>query len=125
MEEYTLKSYFKTASMIALGCRGIGILLGKEADVQRSLFNFGANLGIAFQIRDDLLDFTMSEEVLGKPSHQDLKDVRRIDSGIDNSAYDLCYKREEKEERRRRAGGADIGEDEEGGLTRERNRNNP
>ena len=76
LEEYTLKSYYKTASMIALGCRGVAMILNRNIEDQRHLFNFGANLGIAFQIRDDLLDFIMSEEVLGKPSHQDLKEVR-------------------------------------------------
>ena len=92
LEEYTLKSYYKTASMIALGCRGITMILNRTIQEERSVFNFGANLGIAFQIRDDLLDFTMSEETLGKPSHQDLKDVRkRIKLGTDYSSDYLCH----------------------------------
>ena len=38
------------------------------------MFNFGANLGIAFQIHDDILDFTQSEAQLGKPAFNDLKE---------------------------------------------------
>lgn len=58
-ESYIAKTYFKTASMISLGCRGIAVIMGYgDIKVQRSLFDFGANLGIAFQIHDDILDFT-------------------------------------------------------------------
>jgi len=39
-----------------------------------SLFNFGAHLGIAFQIHDDILDFTQDEAKLGKPAFNDLKE---------------------------------------------------
>jgi heptaprenyl diphosphate synthase len=38
------------------------------------MFNFGAHLGIAFQIHDDILDFTQDESVLGKPSFNDVKE---------------------------------------------------
>ena len=39
-----------------------------------SLFNYGFNLGVCFQLIDDLLDFTSSTEVLGKPALSDLKE---------------------------------------------------
>ena len=55
---YLSKTYFKTASMISLGCRGIALLYKLNDDSHRSLFNFGAHLGIAFQVHDDILDFT-------------------------------------------------------------------
>ena len=55
---YLAKTYFKTASMISLGCRGIALLYKLNDDSHRSLFNFGAHLGIAFQVHDDILDFT-------------------------------------------------------------------
>ena len=72
---YIEKTYFKTASMISLGCRGISILMKlKEDEHQRALFDFGAHLGIAFQIHDDILDFTQSEAQLGKPAFNDLKE---------------------------------------------------
>lgn len=74
-ESYIAKTYFKTASMISLGCRGIAIIMGfTDIQLQRALFDFGANLGIAFQIHDDILDFTQSEAQLGKPAFNDLKE---------------------------------------------------
>jgi geranylgeranyl pyrophosphate synthase len=74
-ESYIAKTYFKTASMISLGCRGIAIIMGfTDIHLQRALFDFGANLGIAFQIHDDILDFTQSEAQLGKPAFNDLKE---------------------------------------------------
>lgn len=74
-ESYIAKTYFKTASMISLGCRGIAIIMGfTDTQLQRALFDFGANLGIAFQIHDDILDFTQSEAQLGKPAFNDLKE---------------------------------------------------
>lgn len=61
--------------MISLGCRGLGVLMDFDLESQRHLFNFGAHLGIAFQVHDDILDFTQSEEQLGKPAFNDLKEV--------------------------------------------------
>ena len=45
---YVSKTYYKTASMISLGCRGIGVLMNFDTESQRRLFDFGAHLGIAF-----------------------------------------------------------------------------
>lgn len=45
---YISKTYYKTASMISLGCRGLGLIFGLDTANQQKLFNFGANLGIAF-----------------------------------------------------------------------------
>mgnify|MGYP001095717129 CR=1 FL=1 len=47
-DSYIAKTYFKTASMISIGCRGIGILMDFDLERQRALFDFGAHLGIAF-----------------------------------------------------------------------------
>tara|TARA_B110000285_G_scaffold229852_1_gene295409 strand:- start:408 stop:1103 length:696 start_codon:yes stop_codon:yes gene_type:complete len=47
-ESYIAKTYYKTASMISLGCRGLGIIFNLDIENQRRLFNFGAHLGIAF-----------------------------------------------------------------------------
>ncbi len=44
-----------------------------EEDQQR-LYEFGAHIGLAFQIQDDILDFTQSQDSLGKPSLGDLKE---------------------------------------------------
>ena len=45
-----------------------------DINSHRNLFNFGAHLGVAFQIHDDILDFTQSEAQLGKPAFNDLKE---------------------------------------------------
>ena len=50
----------------------------KDLQNQQRLFNFGAHLGIAFQIHDDILDFTQDESMLGKPAFNDLKEVSGV-----------------------------------------------
>src|SRR5438552_18970436 len=62
----------KTAYLFSACCE-IGALLGKaNPEMQNMLRDYGMNLGIAFQLVDDLLDFTSSEDVLGKPAGADL-----------------------------------------------------
>lgn len=64
----------KTAYLFS-GCAQIGAILGKVSPQQETaLQNFGLNLGIAFQLIDDLLDFTSTETVLGKPVNHDLEE---------------------------------------------------
>lgn len=75
---YISKTYYKTASMISLGCRGLGIIYGFDIEAQRKLFDFGAHLGVAFQVHDDILDFTQNSEQLGKPAYNDIKEVRYL-----------------------------------------------
>lgn len=73
-EHYTTKTYRKTASLIANSCKSIALLaLEKQNDLKLDLdlvemsFEFGKNLGIAFQLIDDVLDFTSQSDNLGKP----------------------------------------------------------
>jgi octaprenyl-diphosphate synthase len=62
----------KTAYLFSACCE-IGALLGGAApDQQAMMRDYGMNLGVAFQLIDDLLDFTSSEPVLGKPAGADL-----------------------------------------------------
>jgi octaprenyl-diphosphate synthase len=64
----------KTAYLFS-GCTKIGgIIAGASEEHQRVLAEYGINFGMAFQVVDDLLDFTSSEDVLGKPVLQDLKE---------------------------------------------------
>ncbi len=62
----------KTAYLFSACCE-IGAILGNASkEVQKALRDFGKNLGIAFQLADDVLDFTAEKEVLGKASGADL-----------------------------------------------------
>ncbi|MDX6290525.1 MAG: octaprenyl-diphosphate synthase [Blastocatellia bacterium] len=62
----------KTAYLFSACCE-IGSLLGKaDPATQNIMRDYGMNLGIAFQLVDDLLDFTSTEDVLGKPAGADL-----------------------------------------------------
>ncbi len=72
-DSYFKKSICKTASLFAACCESAGVLNQlDEADIQR-LRQYGEYCGIAFQIIDDLLDYTSSAEQLGKPVLDDLK----------------------------------------------------
>lgn len=72
IEAYLEKTYHKTASLIANSSKAAGILSGVSEEVAENLYAYGCNLGLAFQIVDDILDFTASTEVLGKPAGSDL-----------------------------------------------------
>jgi all-trans-nonaprenyl-diphosphate synthase len=73
LEEYLEKSYYKTASLIANSAKAAGVLSNVSEEMAQNLYLYGRNLGLAFQIVDDLLDFTGSDEALGKPAGSDLK----------------------------------------------------
>ncbi|ASC72220.1 Prenyl transferase [Halomicronema hongdechloris C2206] len=73
MEAYLQKSYCKTASLIANSAKAAGVLSGLPDEATQQLYDYGRNLGLAFQIVDDILDFTSSDDVLGKPAGSDLK----------------------------------------------------
>ena len=72
LEDYLLKSYYKTASLIAASAKSASIFSGAAPEVNDQMFDFGKNLGLSFQIVDDILDFTQSTEQLGKPAGADL-----------------------------------------------------
>ena len=72
LEAYLDKSYYKTASLMANSAKSAAILSDASSEVIDSLYNYGKYLGLAFQIVDDILDFTSPTEVLGKPSGSDL-----------------------------------------------------
>lgn len=62
----------KTASLIAAACAMGGILGGADSRVVSVLNKFGESVGVAFQIRDDLLDLLGEQRALGKPTGRDL-----------------------------------------------------
>lgn len=75
--EQTITNYFrrikrKTALLIAASCQLGGIAADVPRDVHIKLAKFGYYAGMAFQITDDILDFTSTEAKLGKPAGEDL-----------------------------------------------------
>jgi octaprenyl-diphosphate synthase len=70
--EYDLLIQAKTASLMSGACE-VGAL-GAEAPVRRALSRFGELMGMAFQIVDDLLDYTAHADDTGKPSGLDLRE---------------------------------------------------
>ncbi|KAI3803541.1 hypothetical protein L1987_31697 [Smallanthus sonchifolius] len=72
LDEYLVKSYYKTASLIAASTKGAAIFSGVDSDISEQMYQYGKNLGLSFQVVDDILDFTQSAEQLGKPAGSDL-----------------------------------------------------
>lgn len=73
LEQYLEKTRCKTALLMA-HCLKAGAEAAKaDARTAERLFQFGESLGMAFQIRDDLLDFTKPKEAIGKPAGADLR----------------------------------------------------
>ena len=65
---------YKTACLFS-GCARLGAVLGRLEDhEEQALAEYGRNAGLAFQLVDDLLDFTASAQQLGKPVLSDLKE---------------------------------------------------
>jgi len=72
--EYYDLIYRKTACLFSVSMRLGAVLAGASEEVEESLAAFGRTVGLAFQIVDDVLDLTASEEVLGKPVASDLRE---------------------------------------------------
>ncbi|GMP53395.1 hypothetical protein CsSME_00018854 [Camellia sinensis var. sinensis] len=67
-----IKSYYKTASLITASTKGASIFSGVDSDINEQMNLHGKNLGLSFQVVDDILDFTQSVEQLRKPARSDL-----------------------------------------------------
>ncbi|HWT64731.1 MAG TPA: polyprenyl synthetase family protein, partial [Terracidiphilus sp.] len=105
----------KTACLFSGSMRLGAVLAGATAEQETNLATFGRSVGLAFQIVDDVLDLTATEEVLGKPVASDLREgkatlpvIHAIDHGtardrqaiqrvLDDRAFDRV-KREEIQE---------------------------
>ncbi len=66
----------KTASLISTCCEIGARSVSKDEKVIESLHSFGESLGIAFQIRDDILDYTGKSKIIGKPLGGDIKEKK-------------------------------------------------
>ncbi len=70
--EYFERIYEKTASLFTTASESGAILSGAPDNIINSLHDYGYNLGMAFQITDDILDFEGTSEETGKPVGRDL-----------------------------------------------------
>ncbi|MGV0108325.1 solanesyl diphosphate synthase [Nostoc sp. DSM 114160] len=73
IETYIEKSYYKTASLIANSSKAAALLSEVSRETVEHLYSYGRHFGIAFQIVDDILDFTSTTDTLGKPVGSDIK----------------------------------------------------
>jgi octaprenyl-diphosphate synthase len=74
-EEEHLDILRRKTAYLFFGCAQMGGMLGEApAERVKALGDYGMNLGMAFQVADDLLDFTADEKILGKPVLSDLKE---------------------------------------------------
>ena len=67
-QKYLDMLYLKTATLIEAAARAAALLAGKDAEAHAL---YGRNLGLSFQIIDDILDITSDEATLGKPAMND------------------------------------------------------
>lgn len=73
VKEYLVKIRRKTALLLSASCELGGVMANVPPQVAKSLKIYGLYVGMAFQIIDDILDFTADEKVLGKPIGSDLR----------------------------------------------------
>ena len=82
LQEHLDLIYRKTACLFSV-CMRVGAILGGATDEEeKRLGHYGRQLGLAFQIVDDVLDLTASETVLGKPVASDLREGKATMSVI-------------------------------------------
>jgi heptaprenyl diphosphate synthase len=72
MRDYLRRIKRKTALLIAASCQLGAIAADVDENLHKKLFRFGYYVGMSYQIIDDILDFTSTEEKLGKPAGSDL-----------------------------------------------------
>jgi octaprenyl-diphosphate synthase len=94
LDEYFDLIFRKTACLFSVCMRMGGILGGATPEQEESLAQYGRDLGMAFQIVDDVLDLTASESVLGKPVASDLREGKVTMAVI--HALERCTPREKR-----------------------------
>ena len=72
LSNYLERIYNKTASLFSTSAQSGAILSGCDEESIKSLQSYGYNIGMAFQIVDDILDFQGKEDEVGKPTGSDL-----------------------------------------------------
>ncbi|MBL7162610.1 MAG: polyprenyl synthetase family protein [Anaerolineales bacterium] len=72
-EDYYQRIYAKTASMFVLATKSAALISQSDEKIIETIRQFGYEIGMAFQIVDDILDFTGEQEEVGKPVASDLR----------------------------------------------------
>jgi len=73
-EQYFIRIFDKTASLFATSAESGAVLGDADEDATAQLRDYGYNLGMAYQVFDDLLDYESTSEQLGKPACHDLSE---------------------------------------------------
>ena len=73
-EEYFKIISLKTGELLSVSCEAAAVVADADKKIMQALKGFGLNMGIAFQVIDDLLDYSASEEEFGKPVGKDFKE---------------------------------------------------
>jgi len=72
-DTYMQKTFYKTGSLFAHSAKAVAVVGWHPPETCLLAFEYGRHLGLAFQIVDDVLDFTAKSGVLGKPTLNDLR----------------------------------------------------
>jgi geranylgeranyl pyrophosphate synthase len=72
-KSYYDRIYAKTASLFEVSTEGVALIGNCSDEIIETMRTFGRNIGLAFQIVDDVLDFTGDQESVGKPVGSDLR----------------------------------------------------
>jgi octaprenyl-diphosphate synthase len=87
--EYNDLIYRKTACLFEISMRLGATISGADRELEDAMGEYGRNLGLAFQVIDDVLDLTATEQVLGKPVASDLREgkatlavIHALENGI-------------------------------------------
>ncbi|HFE51854.1 MAG TPA: polyprenyl synthetase family protein, partial [Bacteroidetes bacterium] len=64
----------KTAALFGASCKLGGLTAGADDSTLQTLWDLGQKIGMAFQIKDDILDYVGAKDELGKPAGQDLRE---------------------------------------------------
>lgn len=73
LRNYITKTYYKTASLISNSCKSVALLGDVTREEVTIATEYGKNLGIAFQLIDDILDFEGKASLMGKPTLNDMR----------------------------------------------------
>ncbi len=71
IEQIEILHQNKTAKLIAASLQMGAVIAGLPKDAERALYDFGLDLGLLFQVQDDIIDVTQSQEVAGKTTNND------------------------------------------------------